>query len=425
MVHVSLAAFHPPHHAVSEYDSDAGEKLLPDEQMYTCDRSKADFTLQRLDITCRCNATHSVVYSHAPHGSPFWDPGKALWPLHTGESTEAVITSEVAPEGWPQNDHSGGARQPPDVLVHTYGGAMVAPPRPANGSEPLLHYLHYIEPPHNLQFKQAPGFDGLVGHRRPLVAGTDVWYPWCTPKALWTGIEAWHYDSSRSGVGVWVDNCFGHNYHWRTSVIDALVGDPSLRAVSYGRCRRNSPKELWDSRVFSDRGNSCRRHRLMLAVENNACRDWVSLNLCQAVIECGAIPIIKSTWGAGQLLPDYRALYGDIPLVNASRPGWKAEVREIVQNNTYYREKLRAWKRPPEHKRQRAHLPNFHCQWHEAISHAAALHRRHRTRTAVWAQCACPRGQLAEFDEDMDAMDNAAYRRAPAKWLPGCATPSY
>ena len=185
-------------------------------------------------------------------------------------------------------------------------------------------------------------------------------------------------------------------------MIDALVRS-GLDVRSYGECRRNVPKSLWGERGG---GAQCRTHRLMLAVENNACRDWVSHNLCQAV-GCGAIPIVKSIWGESGLLPDYRALYGDLPLVNASQSGWLDEVHLIMTNTTYYHQK---WQKALGPRRRPAADPgNFHCQWHGIPRRAAP-----GPVEASWQQCACPSGTRAEYEES----------RGDVRWLPNCDTAS-
>ena len=224
-----------------------------------------------------------------------------------------------------------------------------------------------------------------------------------------------------------------YNEIWRTSVIKELV-KTNLNVISYGLCSRNTRQSKWHLTVMTS--TECRRHRIMLAVENNACRDWISQNLCNAVSHCGAIPIIKSIWGNGMLMPDYKALYGNFPYINASHPGWLDEVKKIMRNDTYYVEKLTKWKKKPA-----SHIPtNFHCQWHEMKSdkkqvlpyfnssiQVAPFPRdkgpynwrnfhdetgliTNRKNGMQWQQCVCPQGHR--------------YLNQKSKWQENCNTPT-
>lgn len=220
-----------------------------------------------------------------------------------------------------------------------------------------------------------------------------------------------------------------YNEIWRTSVIKELV-KTNLNVISYGLCSRNTRQSKWHLTVMTS--TECRRHRIMLAVENNACRDWISQNLCNAVSHCGAIPIIKSIWGNGMLMPDYKALYGNFPYINASHPGWLDEVKKIMRNDTYYVEKLTKWKKKPA-----SHIPtNFHCQWHEMKSDKKQVlpyfnssiqvapfprdkgpynWRNFHDETGLitnrkWQQCVCPQGHR--------------YLNQKSKWQENCNTPT-
>ncbi|KAL1523846.1 hypothetical protein AB1Y20_018767 [Prymnesium parvum] len=260
-----------------------------------------------LDIQCTCNQTHRVMYSHR----------------------KSNVSARVTVYGVTADD-----TVPPKVSV----------------VPDAYNFLLYIEPPHNLEFDRAPGFDGLIGFRHAQnEREAAVWAPWCPQQRMWRAIRSWRYEPKvRTNIGIWTDNCNGYPAVWRTGVIDALLRS-GLPVVSYGRCRRNSAKELWGMRVgdgeslvnSSDGGPGlCRKHRLMLAVENNACDGWISQNLCNVVEMCGAIPIIKSVNG----WPDYRKLYGQIPLLNASKPGWLDEARRVMTDDGYYHKLLTSWR---------------------------------------------------------------------------------
>ena len=179
--------------------------------------------------------------------------------------------------------------------------------------------LLFKEPPPHLGFESVAvsrGFSAYASYQR----AADVWLPLATPSLLasryweqYAGREedAWeHTRAQRSSVGIWHDNC---KSRLRTPVMDALLNRSTLDVLSYGRCRNNvhgarSPAAARDDRGSASGGptdsnfprlNSpegqrlCQGHRLMLAVENHACVDWVSPNLAHA-LSCGAIPIVLS-----------------------------------------------------------------------------------------------------------------------------------
>ena len=183
----------------------------------------------------------------------------------------------------------------------------------------------------------------------------------------------------------------------------------------------------------------CMRHRLMLAIENNACRDYVSDNLCQA-LQCGAIPVIKSVWSDadGMLMPDYQAIYGDIIehlVVNASRPGWLAEVRMLMTNDTEYTRRHQRWVTHGQTvlrggaARPRADPGNWHCQWYDATNAArsrAGVTDHTMPATAMnltWPQCACPKGLLSEFNRHGEFDEAKQRKKMGHRWMSTCATP--
>ena len=80
----------------------------------------------------------------------------------------------------------------------------------------------------------------------------------------------------------------------------------------------------------------CRRHRLMLAVENHACEDWISANLWSAIVRCGAIPIVKTSRNGW---PAYSEIYGEgMPYVDAAEPDWLGQVARLMTNNSLFEE---------------------------------------------------------------------------------------
>lgn len=361
--------------------------MLPPNVFKDCEGSRHDLYKLRKETTCRCNATHGVTYTSHAHAAA-------------------------------------------DVAVHIVGGSE---PLPVISAPAAHNFLLYMEPPHNLDFTSAPGFDGVVGFRRPEGREAAVWHPWCSYSQVWSYPTEWQLDLTRNDVGVWLSNCHGHNELWRTSVIDALVHS-GLRVSSYGDCHKTVAPELrataLGTGMHSKDGQKgyCWRHRVMLAVENNACRDWISDNLCQA-LQCGAIPVIKSIWANGEPTPNYQAIYGDAIeglVVNASRPGWIADIRALMTNDTHYARRHRQWvelataalnaRATPSH----ADPGNWHCQWYSASHTArenAAHHSRHSSAHAQWRNCSCPAGLRNEFD---GPEERAKLRH---RWLPTCATP--
>ena len=372
--------------------------MLPPDVFKHCEGSRREVYRQHRNATCRCNATHGVTYTSEP---------------------------DVAA----------------DVAVHVVGGIDDLPSITSIPAS-TQNFLLYMEAPHNLNFASAPGFDGVVGFRRPAGAEAAVWHPWCSHEQAWSYPAAWQLDLSRDDVGVWLSNCQGYNELWRTSVIDALIGS-GLKVSSYGDCRKTVAPELRATALGlgmhsrdGQRGY-CWRHRVMLAVENNACHDWISDNLCQA-LQCGAIPVIKSIWSHNMPTPDYQAIYGDeisALVVNASRPGWLTEVRALMTNDTEYALRHQRWVEwaravlAGRSRRPRADPGNWHCQWYRAVAAAA----RARSAPAVlgrggsqaphatWQNCSCPAG--ATVRQDFAEERSGANAKLRHRSLPTCATP--
>ena len=125
----------------------------------------------------------------------------------------------------------------------------------------------------------------------------------------------------------------------------------------------------------------------------------------------------------------YAALYGDelaALVVNASRPGWLAEVRRLMSDDAYYERRIRAWVRAARARladrslRPRAEPPNYHCQWLLAVEEAAR-HGGAGRAEARWPPCACPAGNRADLPHRENRTAEALLRD---RWLPACETPS-
>jgi hypothetical protein len=409
-----------------EYDHTKVSMFLTPDLIQHCQDVRAFEERRVPSMSCQCNRTHVVAYEHYRADVPA-----------------------------------------AEVTVYAIGGAQALTPVETLRNRSTLNFMLYIEPPYSYDFgNEAPGYHGLVGFRRPVIGDRtpSVWTPWCSHDDCWRFVDRWDattFPSMRDNIGVWLDGCNSMSELWRTSVIDALLGS-GLPVASYGRCRPHAPKHLLGQRAEVGSNPLCKRHRLMLAVENNACHDWVSLNLCQA-LACGAIPIVKSIWTPTGITPDYHALYGPgLPLVNASRPGWLEEVRRIMTDDDYYRGKLSGWKDTPHRAKAPSERPaNVHCQFFDATAAANAqwpAHPRHpqadggssygatttmqltrastlqphqyapqhhqhhhqgRPNASVsWTECYCPRGVRREFDskERLKALRHE-------RWLPACETP--
>ena len=131
------------------------------------------------------------------------------------------------------------------------------------------------------------GFSGSVSFSRSATITRSL----VEPMAVYRSGQALPVEpESRRSIGVWVNNCESPT---RTRIIDSLLRS-GLAVESYGSCRYNMG-EAGRGLVLGDDnlGTRCRKHRLMLAVENEAC-PILSLATRQSVRDCGAIPIIAT-----------------------------------------------------------------------------------------------------------------------------------
>ena len=246
-----------------------------------------------------CNKTHGVVYE--THG-----------PLSTKRLEEG------------------------DGSVHVWMARTAGrPPSLSHRAAANLLFTREVAP--HIGFRGAGGFVGLVGYG----AGALIRVPLFNHAALVDAATELPFEpQSRKSIGIWVRNC---GCITRNRIIDTLVA-AGLPVRSYGECRRNQ-NESWDRHALQDSAAAraeCATHRLMLAVENEACSGWVSPNLEHAV-QCGAIPIVHTVGG----LPEYSTLFGDggsrfgFPHIDASQRGWLTRVRLVMQSDSYYQKLLR------------------------------------------------------------------------------------
>ena len=84
----------------------------------------------------------------------------------------------------------------------------------------------------------------------------------------------------------------------------------------------------------------CLHYRIVLAVENNACRDYVSEKLFKAV-QCGAVPLVRTVRG----VPDYTANVGPLPLLDASNlsDAFAARVHRVLTDKAEWEALLPAY----------------------------------------------------------------------------------
>ena len=220
----------------------------------------------------RCNATHGVEYEH-----------------RLPDDGEPAIVSFFSPS----------ASHVRDAL------AAVANARP--------RLFFDFEPPMHSRVPQAQvlrGVDGQMTYARRAL----VHYPYLSAAQLWSAAlkptASQGFDERRPAIAVFVSNCRGH----RAEAIDWLR--QRFDVHSYGACRHggNTTGLASERRQRVEGGHfpECQHYRAILAIENNACEDYVSEKLLEA-IRCGGVPIVRTFKG----LPDYRSLFGPLPLLDA------------------------------------------------------------------------------------------------------------
>ena len=193
-------------------------------------------------------------------------------------------------------------------------------------ARPRLYFE--FEPPVHARVPQAQvlrGVDGQMTYTRRAL----IQYPYQTALQMWAAALApqpRHGFAERiPAIAVFVSNCRGH----RAEAIDWL--QKRFDVHSYGACRpggnTTGVKTQRRQRVEGGHFPECLQYRAVLAIENNACEDYVSEKLLEAV-RCGAVPIVRTFKG----LPDYRGLYGPLPLLDAEKldDAFEARLREVL-----------------------------------------------------------------------------------------------
>ena len=245
-----------------------------------------------VSLDCTCNATHTVRY------------------LPLGEANVASA----------------------DIVLHMYQEARRRGVPPVGAAAKQTHVVELLEPPSLLPQLVWRGFSGSMSFRRDSAIHRPISLPSVTWKA---GQELVADPVGRRDVGIWVAFCLSS---WHTPIIEMLLAS-SLPVRSFGPCRPNQPQPPLT--LFTEAGRAtCRTHRLMLAIENHACTDYVSERLMQIMSACGAIPIVNRVASG---MPDYASVLGSFPHVDISQPGWLEKVRRIVTNDTYYVHFVRQW----------------------------------------------------------------------------------
>ena len=244
----------------------------------------------------RCNSSHKVVF--AP-----------LWRLQQ-EALRAdlcVITGSADPT-------------PADAIA------------PTHLTRSCARFAHMtLEPPTHLPYRRLVGFHTIITFRQE---PDSIWLPFVPLPVIYGFGRALRYEPQRRrGVGVWVDNCARHRDAFRLPVLKSLINS-GLAVRSYGKCLNNVPDGTTYrlTSMTSTVKELCRSHRLMLAIENNACEGYITGRLPLAMGTCGAIPIVKQRDG----LPRYSAI-GGFPYIDAGRDGWLEQVRRVLEDDDYYR----------------------------------------------------------------------------------------
>lgn len=280
----------------------------------------------------------------------------------------------------------------PDVYVSHAAIPYAIPPVPLNKMN-RTNYLHFTEAPaHYMGQPVAFGYDGFVANTRE----ANIWRPMSSLASVHEAIHKLSFEKNRDTIGIWIDNCYPHT---RRRIIDELMTS-GLPVRSYGLCRHNTGSiGTPHHSIYSETGRKeCNNHRLMLAIENNNCVDWVSGNLLQALV-CGAIPIIYQIQG----LPDYKSMYGEFPHINASKIGWQRKVELVMHNDSYYHYLLykHKWSKRRDNdesirEKKTQENANYHCSWFSASQSL--------NKTVSWQRCIYCEDEVSQND-DMDIHD--------------------
>ena len=281
----------------------------------------------------KCNATHGVEYQHRMPGD-----GEAAIVSFFNPSATSLRTAFAAIE-----------RARPRLYIEFEP--------PAHARVPQRDVLRHV--------------DGLMTYSRSAL----VRYPYFTPTHLWQ-LALRHpsttpgFSARRAAIAVFVSNCRGH----RLEAIEWLRRH--FEVHSFGACKRSGANitrtvNSTRARLTHVEGGhlpECLAYRAVLAIENNACEDYVTEKLLKAV-QCGAVPIVRTKKG----LPDYLGLVGRLPLLDAASldDAFEARVRAVLTDRAVWEAHLPAYSRQLGPSAEELGGPlavhNPHCQLIEVI----------------------------------------------------------
>ena len=276
----------------------------------------------------RCNSTHAVEYEH-----------------RLPDDGEPAIISFFAPSQTSVRE------------------ALAA----VSNARPRL--LFDFEPPVHSRMPVAQvlaGVDGWMTYTRQSM----VRYPYFSAGELWAAARSpvgdQGFDVRLPAIAMFVTNCKGH----RAEAIEWLR--KRFDVHSFGSCKHNVNASVVGSerrqKVEAGHFPECTRFRAVLAIENNACEDYVSEKLLEAV-RCGAVPIVRTVKG----LPDYQALLGNLPLLDAANldEDFERRLRQVLtQRDVWesYMPSIRSDLIPSDQAVRRLDRPNPHCQMIEVAA---------------------------------------------------------
>ena len=306
----------------------------------------------------RCNSTHGVLYEH-----------------RLPEDGEAAIVSFFNPSALFLKD---GLAAIARASLRLY--FEVEPP--VHARVPQEHVLRHV--------------DGTMTYTRDAL----VRYPYFSPAQLWdvalrppNATPGFH--ERLPAIAVFVSNCHGH----RKDVIDWLRR--RFNVHSYGKCRKSNKTVLATAaapspplaRPSSPDGKQlesghpstlprkqhvegghlpeCLRYRIVFAMENSACTDYVSEKLYLAAL-CGSVPLVRTVKG----VPNYASNFGPLPVLDASSldDAFASRVHKVLTHRAEWEAHLPAYTRslqPSAGELGRLAVPNPHC----ALLEAAARYR--------------------------------------------------
>ena len=177
------------------------------------------------------------------------------------------------------------------------------------------------------------GFHARMGYDRR----ADLWQPYARPSDIWAAVQRWQWEpNKRRTLGLYVSHC---NVPARDKLLRVLTHSDLPGVESYGRCERTMSTENGRAPLAA----TCGRHRLILAIENSACPDYVSEKL-QNAVDCGAIPIVRSVHG----VPAFTSMFGDLPWLDAGElqaSDFLSQVRKLLTDDSHYKTVWDTWVR--------------------------------------------------------------------------------